>query len=176
MIAELGKWDSFCVIVGSAAGALVGLQFVVLTLVAQNQRMLAADAGAAFATPNIVHFGSVLMLAAILRAPWDTLVIPAVLWCLVGVGGIAYTTVVMIRMTRQSIYKPEFEDWVFHAVLPFAAYLLLAASGFAAVSHTHETLFVVGGAILLLLFIGIHNAWDAIAYHVFVSLRNRSED
>ena len=32
-IAELAKWDSFCIILGSAAGALVGLQFVVLTLV-----------------------------------------------------------------------------------------------------------------------------------------------
>ena len=33
-MAELGAWDSFYVIVGSAAGALIGLQFVVMTLVA----------------------------------------------------------------------------------------------------------------------------------------------
>lgn len=79
-------------------------------------------------------------------------------------------------MTRQSMYKPEFEDWLFHAVLPFVAYLLLIASPFAAVSHTHEIAFVGAGAILLLLFIGIHNAWDAIAYHVFVKLGGKSGD
>jgi hypothetical protein len=34
-------------------------------------------------------------------------------------------------------------------------------------------LFVVGAATLLLFFIGIHNAWDAIVYHVFVRSRRR---
>jgi hypothetical protein len=29
-------------------------------------------------------------------------------------------------------------------------------------------LFGIGAAALLLLFIGIHNAWDAVTYHVFV--------
>ena len=33
-MAELAGWDSLYVIVGSAAGALIGLQFVVMTLVA----------------------------------------------------------------------------------------------------------------------------------------------
>jgi len=35
--------------------------------------------------------------------------------------------------------------------------------------------FAVGGAVLMLLFIGIHNAWDAIAYHVFVTIRKARE-
>jgi hypothetical protein len=30
-------------------------------------------------------------------------------------------------------------------------------------------LFGVGAAALLLLFVGIHNAWDAVTYHVFVN-------
>jgi hypothetical protein len=30
-------------------------------------------------------------------------------------------------------------------------------------------LFAVGAAALLLLFVGIHNAWDAVTYHVFVN-------
>jgi hypothetical protein len=176
MISELAKWDSFYVIVGSSAGALVGLQFVVLTLVAQRPRAGSPDAGAAFATPNVVHFSSVLLLAALSRAPWETFVIPAALWGLVGLGGISYTAIVTRRMARQSIYQPQFEDWVFHAALPFLAYLLLVVTPFAAVSHTHQIAFVGAGATLLLLFIGIHNAWDAIAYHVFVSLLNKSEE
>jgi hypothetical protein len=32
-MAELAAWDNFYVTVGSAAGALIGLQFVVMTLV-----------------------------------------------------------------------------------------------------------------------------------------------
>ncbi len=33
----LKAWETYCVIVGSSAAALTGLQFVVLTLVAQSQ-------------------------------------------------------------------------------------------------------------------------------------------
>jgi len=33
-MSEFTEWESFYVIVGSAAGALIGLQFVVMTLVA----------------------------------------------------------------------------------------------------------------------------------------------
>ena len=32
-----------------------------------------AEAGGAFATPTIVHFGAVLGLAGILSAPWDAM-------------------------------------------------------------------------------------------------------
>jgi hypothetical protein len=61
-----------------------------------------------------------------------------------------------------------FEDWLFHALLPLAAYATLALSALAAWSHARDALFGVGAAALLLLFIGIHNAWDSVAYHVLV--------
>ena len=68
-MSELTEWDSFYVIVGSAAGALIGLQFVVMTLIAERPKP-AAEAGAAFGTPTIVHFSIALLLSAVLRAPW----------------------------------------------------------------------------------------------------------
>ncbi len=66
----LSGWQNFYVIVGSSAGALIGLQFVVLTLIASRPVGSAlGQTGAAFATPTIVHFGAVLLLAGILVAP-----------------------------------------------------------------------------------------------------------
>ena len=46
-MSDLAEWDSFYVILGSAAGALIGLQFVAMTLIAQRPplRSAAADAG-----------------------------------------------------------------------------------------------------------------------------------
>ncbi len=171
-MAELAKWDSFYTIVGSAAGALIGLQFVVMTLVADRPAIRAAEAGAAFATPTIIHFSAALLLSALLRAPWDTITIAAILWGLAGLSGVAYAVIVARRMRKQAAYRPEFEDWLCHFWLPLTAYAILALSAFAAPSRTREALFGVGAAALLLLFIGIHNAWDAIAYHVFVNVRN----
>jgi deazaflavin-dependent oxidoreductase (nitroreductase family) len=171
-MSELAKWDTFYVIVGSAAGALIGLQFVVLTLIADRPQTGSAEAGAAFGSPTVVHFGVVLFLAALLHAPWQTIHIVAVLWGLLGLGGVAYTVIIVRRMRRQDAYEPIFEDWLCHVALPFAAYAILVLSSLAAPSHAREALFCVGGAALLLLFIGIHNAWDGVSYHVLVNIAN----
>jgi hypothetical protein len=167
---EIAKWDSFYVIVGSAAGALIGLQFVVLTLIAERPPTGLAEAGAAFGSPTIVHFGAVLFLSALLHAPWQTITIAAILWGLLGFGGVVYSVIVFRRMRKQFVYRPVFEDWLFHVLLPLFAYAILALSSFAASSHPHDALFAVGGGSLLLLFIGIHNAWDSVAYHVLVNI------
>jgi hypothetical protein len=171
-VSELAKWDSFYVIVGSAAGALIGLQFVVAALIAERPPLRAEEAGAAFATPTIVHFVAAFLLSALLRAPWQTITVVAALWGLMGFSGAAYAVIVARRMRRQTVYQPEFEDWLFHAVLPLAAYAILALSLFAAPSHTRGVLFGVGAAALLLTLIGIHNAWDSVAYQAFVNRGN----
>ncbi len=167
-MSELARWDSFYVIVGSAAGALIGLQFVVLTLIAERPPAGAAEAGAAFGSPTIVHFGAVLFVSALLHAPFQTITIAAAVWGLLGFGGVAYTAIVARRMRTQAAYRPIFEDWLFHVGLPLASYAILALTSFAAAAHTREALFGVGGAALVLLFVGIHNAWDSVSYHVFV--------
>ena len=169
-------WENFYVIVGSSAGALIGLQFVVMALVADLPRAPGtAQAGEAFATPTIVHFGTVLLLSAALSAPWHGIGGAAVLWGLLGFGGMAYTIIVARRMRVQTVYQPEFEDWLCHALLPFAAYAMLAIAAFGTRNHVRVALFGVGTAALLLLFIGIHNAWDAVTYHVFVKKPGQQE-
>jgi hypothetical protein len=163
---ELAKWDNFYVIVGSAAGALIGLQFIVITLMAERPPVGAEEAGAAFGSPTVVHFCAALFLSALLHVPWQTIKIDAALWGLLGFIGVAYMIIVARRMITQPAYEPVFEDWLFHFALPLAAYAGLAIASFAASSHEHAALLGVGGAAILLLFVGIHNAWDNIAYHV----------
>jgi hypothetical protein len=172
----LSEWDSFYVIVGSAAGALIGLQFVVMTLIAERPPLRAAEAGAAFATPTIVHFGVALLLSALLRAPWPTITLATALCGIIGFGGGVYAVITGRRLRKQAVYRPEFEDWLFHFVLPLAAYVTLALSPFAALSYARVALFVIAGAALLLLFVGIHNAWDAVAYHVFVNTQDKGAE
>ena len=173
-MASLAGWENFYVIVGSSAGALIGLQFVVITLIADTPIARAdAQAGGAFATPSVVHFGVVLFLSAIVSAPWNRLTPVAVLWGLVGLGGIAYSIIVARRVRAQTAYKPVLEDRLFHVLLPLVAYAALAVSACTAQSHARLALFSVGAASLLLLFIGIHNTWDAVTYHVFVRRRER---
>ena len=175
-MSPMNGWENFYVIVGSSAGALIGLQFVVLTLIAGRPIARGeAQAGAAFSTPSVVHFGVVLLLSAVISAPWDGIGAVALVWGGVGLGGIVYSVVVARRMRTQTAYKPVFEDWLFHVLLPFAAYAMLAGSAFASRSYARPALFVVGAAALLLLFIGIHNAWDTVTHLVFVEKRGKRE-
>jgi hypothetical protein len=162
----LEGWQNFYVIVGSAAGALIGLQFVVMTLIANHPSARSADAGAAFGTPTVVHFATVLLLAADVCVPWrgEGLLI---VWGALGLLGLLYTALVIRRIVGQDAYQPIFEDWLYHVLLPALAYAGLAASAFVAYSHLRHALFVVGGATLVLLFTAIHNAWDAVTYHIY---------
>jgi hypothetical protein len=163
------EWESFYVIVGSSAGALIGLQFVVMTLIADTPTMQDMKrASSAFSTPNIVHFGAVLLLSAFVAAPWRGFAVVEDLWGTLGLAGVLYAFIVARRMRVQTAYKPEFEDWLFHALLPFAAYATLVGSAYASRLNVEKSLFGVGAAALSLLFIGIHNAWDAVTYNVMV--------
>lgn len=170
-MSDLEAWNSFFIIVGSSAGALIGLQFVVLTLIAERPPPHVAEAEPAFATPTIVHFGAVLLLSAVQSAPWQEVPFVAAILGLMGLSGVAYMIRVTGQMRVQTAYKPEFWDWLYYFLLPLAAYAVLALSAFMALSHNREALFGVGAAALLL-FIGIHNAWDSVAYLVFHSRQN----
>ena len=175
-MSELKEWDSFYVIVASAAGALIGLQFVVVTLIAERPALRTPEGGAAFGAPTVVHFSVALLLSAVLRAPWQMIGVAVALWCLVGLCGVAYMVIVARRLRAQTVYHPVFEDWIFHVLLPITGYATLPLSAIAAFWHTREALFGVGAATLLLLFAGIHNAWDSIAYHVFGNGENKKPE
>jgi hypothetical protein len=118
----------------------------------------------AFGTPTVVHFGAVLLLAAILSAPWPAFSMVELLIGACGVGGIIYTILILLRARRQSGYQPVLEDWVWHFILPPVAYATLLVSSFAMRGDPNVPLFAIGAAAVLLLFIGIHNSWDTVTF------------
>ena len=69
----LTAWQNFYVIIGSSAAALTGLQFVVIVLGAGTNWIPSLPATRAFGTPTVVHFCAVLLVSAILTAPWQAL-------------------------------------------------------------------------------------------------------
>ena len=160
----LVAWESFYVIVGSSGAALTGLQFVVIALIAEVWDRPSIRQIDAFGTPTIVHFCAVLLVSAILSAPWHGLSQVSLVLGICGLVGVVYEVIVVRRARRQTGYHPVFEDWLWHAVLPLIAYALLLGSAIALWSYSHRVLFVIAATALLLLFIGIHNAWDTVTY------------
>lgn len=175
-MSELAGWSNFYVIAGSSAGALIGLQFVVMTLIADipsaGSDELALNA---FGTPIVFHFSVVLLLSAIINAPWHSAFTAAICCGAAGFVGMLYAVVVAWRVHKQSAYEPELEDRIFYVLLPMVAYAVLTASAFVAAAHLRQALFVVAGSALALLFIAIRNTWDTVTYHVLVQRRKRRE-
>jgi hypothetical protein len=160
------RWESFYLIVGACAGALIGLQFVVITLAADTQIRAGHHTHGGLSTPVIVHFCVALLLSALVCAPWPTVGAVALCLGLTAIGGIAYIGSVWRRLVLQTDYPLVAEDWLFRVALPICAYLILMVSSYAMTSHLSEALFGVAGVSLLLLFNGIHDAWDSILYLV----------
>lgn len=171
----LAAWQNFYVIVGSSSGALIGLQFVVMTLIADRDQPTSVDALNAFGTPTVVHFGGALLVSALASIPWDSSRGPAVTLATCGVAGVVYGGVVLRRARRQTEYPPVWQDWLWYTAVPSAAYLALAcASTFLAAGHL-DALSVIAAAALGLLFVGIRNAWDTVTHLVMTRSQRKGE-
>ncbi len=166
--ALLSQWETFFFLIGSSGAALTGLMFIVITLAADSTLPRTPDTVNAFASPNVIHFVAVFFLSAVLTAPWQRLRDPAHVVGAGAIAGIVYVLIVLRRMLRQSGsgYKPVLEDWVWHLFLPMTAYAMLFV-GAAGLSHDQTwAFFLIGAVMMLLLSIGIHNAWDTVTYMV----------
>lgn len=163
--AVLGPWTNFYIIVGSAAAALTGLMFVVITLVTSTARREGASvATAAFSTPSVVSLVAALVVAAIAVIPWPSLVPLAVLLGAAGLGGIAYIVRLIVLARGYEHYDPDVEDWTWFWILPMAAYGTMLIAAFFLATASYGALLAIAAAVLTHLVIGIHNAWDIVTY------------
>jgi hypothetical protein len=164
MMPPLHEWETFYVIIGSSAAALTGLQFVVIALGADTMSLAGEAEVQTFATPTIVHFSTVLLISAMISTPGQTQY--SLSWCVLTIGmiGSAYACWIAWSARRTKNYTPVFEDWLFHAILPLFAYGCLFLTGLEIRWRPLTGLYFVAVLTLLLLFVGIHNAWDAATY------------
>jgi len=167
-------WESFYVIVGSSAAALTGLQFVVIVLGAEVNVGGSNAVTRAFGTPTIVHFCAVLLLAATLSAPWPGVASAGMALAVCGVLGLIYGLLVIRHALHQTDYQMVLEDWIWHCSLPIVGYAMLFGAAITLQWHQAVSLFVIAGTSLLLLFVGIHNAWDSVIY-IAIERRQRRE-
>jgi hypothetical protein len=160
----LKAWTDFYVIVGSSAAALTGLMFVVITLVAGLRARTTRDGIAAFSTPTVVHFCAVLLIGAAIAAPWPRLACVSGLLAVVALGALAYSVRIIARARAVEEYEPDVEDRLCYMILPVVAYALMLAAALTLPFRPTIALFGLAGTSLMLIFLGIHNAWDVVTF------------
>lgn len=162
----LTNWQNFYAIIGSAAATLTGLMFIAASLIAGIERRASVlDAGiSAFNTPTMVHFCAVLLIAGILSAPWPTLGSVSLVLGLAGLGLVIYLAIVTQRMRQVPGYQTPLKDWLWYSAIPLCAYLVLVGAAAALPANPALVLYIISAVMAVLLFIGIHNAWDLVIY------------
>lgn len=156
----LEGWDNFYVILGSAAAGLLGLTFVVIALLSDMRGAHPSGLGG-YITPTIIHFGTVLALSAFLSVPRQNTTSLSLGLGATGLGTLIYTGIIVTNMRRfASDYVPVLDDWLWHVILPALAYGALFAMAFFIWRQPQQSMYGVAASMTLLLFIGIHNAWD----------------
>ena len=166
----LQGWTNFYLITGSAAAALTGLQFVVQTLIASGLPLRLGGgtdreaSTAAFGTPTVVHFALALVLSALLAAPWPGFASLRTTLAVLAAAALVYSAIVLRRARAQRVYRPVLEDWIWHIVLPTAAYATVLVATWLETDGAEGPLFAIAGATLLLVCVGIHNAWDTVTF------------
>jgi hypothetical protein len=168
------EWESFYVIVGSSGGALIGLQFVVMTLIAERRELASASTLSAFGTPTVVHLTVALIVSAIMSAPWPSHSSMSIALTICGLGGLTYAAMVIRRTRRQTGYQPVTEDWIWYVILPCLVYAALSLTPIFLRTSNGFPSFAIAAAALSLLLIGIHNAWDTVTHIIVTSRANNT--
>ncbi len=165
--------------IGSAAATLTGLMFVVISLHSNNKGSASEDGVSTFSTPTVVHFGCPLFTAALMSAPFRSLVPIAIILGLAGAAGLLYVARVALRTSKLATYRADAEDWTCNVVLPVVAYALMVTGAIAMRTAPAQALYAPAVAVTLLIFVGIHNAWDVVTFLATgktEALRNQSAD
>src|SRR5579862_2798037 len=125
----LHDWHDFYVLVGTASATLVGLMFVAASIGATVFGEANRAALAAFITPTVVHFASVLFACFMVVIPshgWHSL------GALLGAGSLAgsiYCGNILTQIIIRHSFNVDLIDRMFYALIPLIGYLLgLAAS------------------------------------------------
>jgi hypothetical protein len=167
---SLSTWTNFYVVVGASAGTLIGVQFVVIALIASTRTRANMESVNAFGTPTVVHFCGAMAISALMSAPWPSPLFVSVVLGVYGICALGYGFIVVRRANRQTVYKPVLEDWIWYSIFPCSTYAAITAAALVLPRFTTASLFVVAGATLFLLIVGIHNAWDSVTHIVLTGV------
>jgi hypothetical protein len=162
-IHQLEQWREFYLLIGTAGVTLTGLLFVVISIGPKMIAIHESTGVRAFISPNAVYFTSVLVVSGVLMAPEISQNVVGWLLCVGAVLSLVYLASVRAHRQWQENRLPVL-DWIWFIGLPILAYLLALLSGVGLLRADPRAMYGIGTMLVLLLVIGIRNAWDLVIW------------
>lgn len=161
IIPGLIQWHDFYALIGTASVTLVGLMFVAASIGAGVFTREHQAGIRSFLSPRVVHFSEVLVICLLATIPTQTWLSLGVLQTGAGAIGLAYSGWTWRRMMKHGIIASiDVADRLWYALLPIVAYLLVTAAGVSLLRQSQRSFDILALALILLLLLGIRNAWD----------------
>jgi hypothetical protein len=174
-IDALRDWQTFYLLVGSAAAVLIGLLFVALSL-ALGLSIRSEHANMrAFVTPAVMHFALVLFVSVFCVMPLQRSAVLGVLILLLSGLGLMDAGATITYLGRQWRGRmADRQDWFWRAALPLASSLALAGSGVWLIVDWGNALPWLAATALVVLAMAIRNTWGLVTW--IIEHRNEHPD
>jgi hypothetical protein len=161
----LEKWHDFFMLLGTAAGTLVGLIFVAASIGAGLFMRGFNEVMKAFITPTIIHFSAVLFVCLVVVAPSLSSAELAAFTGVIALVGIGYSCTTLFRISSSYSSATTFMDRLWYALTPAAGYLILAVATLEPLIRSYSVRpSWIAIAVSILLLAGIRNAWAITAW------------
>ncbi len=160
-------WDNFFVLTGTAAGGLIGLLFVVVTLTAGFERNRALRGSEIYMAPNLVHFAVVLVVSALVLAPHVSTHVVALILAGAALAGLsnAVRTCLGIRaFAKEGDHAPHWSDLPLYGAAPGVLYAILLVVAGAIWLQAAFAAAALAVFVIVLMLLAIRNAWDLITW------------
>lgn len=158
-------WSDYFFMVGSAAAALIGLMFIVVTLTAGRDRNELEAGKKLYTTPIVWHLGVVVVLSGGAVAPIVALqwvAIGILVLAALGIGYAFYITVGILRAQLASNFSGYDAFW--YGVAPGVIYAWVGVSGWTMLRGSSFAPGILAATVMALLLVSIHNEWDLVTY------------
>lgn len=159
-------WKEFYLMAGSAAAVLIGLIFVVITLMHDRSRETVLAGSRLYMGPIVLHMSFLLVLSGAALAPGVSRCQFALIAGAIALWGLARGLISTsgIRQMRGDEHPPHWTDLWFYGILPSAVYALLGAVAYAFWSgHSWAQSGAAAVAVALIL-LSVRNEWDLVTW------------
>jgi hypothetical protein len=166
-------WQSFYILVGTAAATLIGLMFVAITFGAGLITPQTSPTVRSFLDPTVTHFGQILLTACLMTIPTMVPMVLGVL--LVGLSALRMRALVRVfghmREAHRTRHDIELSDWLTGIALPALCHTLLFATGVGFVKGYAAAFNGLAIITTVMLLTGVFSAWELMVWMAVARVR-----
>jgi hypothetical protein len=158
-------WENYYLMVGSSAGALIGLMFVVVTLTAGRDRAETERGKHLYTSPIVWHLGVILTLSGAAAIPAMTPRFFAVAAGGLGIIGLGIGVRSAIGIARNpGAPDTAVFDTFWYGIAPAITYVGLAGAALGTFCDWRWGTTAIAADLMALLLVSIHAEWDLVTY------------